>query len=278
MTRSSLHSVRARIVLLAGALSVLGSIAVRAQARPDVLLQPRDVLNVVVVNEADLSGKFAVDADGTVSYPYVGRVKAAGIALRELEATLKRRLAEGYYKEPQLSIVLERPGAQTVNVIGEVHQAGSFAVTGATPLLDVLARAGATTDRAGASVVITRPAPHGTDNTDAIPAETIRVNLLAVQTGKQTDIVMVQPGDTVFVPRAESVYILGAVKNPGAYPIQAQTTVLQALALAGGLTDRGSFRGVRLVRPVNGAKKTSKPSMTDLLLPGDTLVVGERMF
>jgi polysaccharide biosynthesis/export protein len=264
-------------ILLAVACLATAASTGRAQTRPDVLLQPRDVLNIVVVNETDLSGKYSIDADGTVNYPYVGRVKAAGMPLRELEATLRRRLAAGYYKEPQLSIVLERPGAQTVNVIGEVHQAGSFTVAGATPLLDVLARAGAPTDRAGASVVITRPSPHGADEA-TVPAQTIRVNLLALQTGKQSELVMVQPGDTVFVPRAESVYILGAVKNPGAYPLQSQTTVLQALALAGGLTDRGSFRAVRLVRQMNGAKKTTKPAMTDLLFPGDTLVVGERLF
>ena len=264
-------------LLLAGALLVMTAGSGRAQSRPDVLLQARDVLNIVVVNETDLSGKFSIDADGTVSYPYVGRVKAAGVPLRELEATLRQRLAEGYYKEPQISIVLERPGAQTVSVIGEVRQAGSFALVGATPLLDVLARAGAPTDRAGASIVITRPAPHGPDEA-TVPSQTIRVNLLALQTGKESEMVMVQPGDTVFVPRAESVYILGAVKMPGAYPIQSQTTVLQALALAGGLTDRGSFRGVRLVRQVNGGKNTTKPAMTDLLLPGDTLVIGERLF
>ena len=100
-----------------------------------------------------------------------------------------------------------------------------------------------------------------------------------MQNGVFTDNVVLRDGDTIFVPRAESVYVFGQVKNPGAYSLQQKnTSVLQALSLAGGVTDRGSVGRVRVVRIVNGEKKEFKVKLTDVVAPGDTIIVGERFF
>jgi polysaccharide biosynthesis/export protein len=81
------------------------------------------------------------------------------------------------------------------------------------------------------------------------------------------------------VTRAESVYVFGQVKNPGAYPLQQKsTTVLQALSLAGGVTDRGSTSRIVIIRIVDGEKKELKVKLTDLVQAGDTIVVRERFF
>ena len=86
-------------------------------------------------------------------------------------------------------------------------------------------------------------------------------------------------GDTIFVLRAESVYVFGQVRNPGAYSIrQKQTTVLQALSLAGGVTDRGSMGRFHIVRIVGGKKEEIKVELTDFIQPRDTIVVPERFF
>jgi len=86
-------------------------------------------------------------------------------------------------------------------------------------------------------------------------------------------------GDTIFVPRAESVYVFGQVKSPGAYGLQQKnTTVLQALALAGGLTNRGSMNRIQIVRIVNGKKQEISAKLTDVVRAGDTIVVRERFF
>ena len=86
-------------------------------------------------------------------------------------------------------------------------------------------------------------------------------------------------GDTIIVSRAETVYVFGQVKNPGAYALQQKSTsVLQALSLGGGVTDRGSTSRVRIVRIVNGEKKEIKVKLTDVVQPGDTVIVGERFF
>ena len=85
-------------------------------------------------------------------------------------------------------------------------------------------------------------------------------------------------GDTIFVPRAESAYVFGQVKTPGAYAIQKDTTVLQALSLAGGVTENGAMNRIKIVRMVNGEKKELKVKLTDLVKPGDTIIVPERYF
>ena len=77
---------------------------------------------------------------------------------------------------------------------------------------------------------------------------------------------------------AESAYVFGQVKNPGAYPIQKDTTVLQALSLAGGVTENGAMNRIKIVRLVNGEKKELKVKETDLVKPGDTIIVPEKYF
>ena len=90
---------------------------------------------------------------------------------------------------------------------------------------------------------------------------------------------MLRDGDTISLPRAETVYVLGQVKNPNAYSLQQKnTSILQALSLAGGVTDRGSMNRIKIVRIVKGDKKELKGKLTDVVQPGDTILVGERLF
>ena len=109
--------------------------------------------------------------------------------------------------------------------------------------------------------------------------DVVRVNLRDLENGVFSQNTVLRDGDTIFVPRAESVYVFGQVKNPGAYPLQQKnTSVLQALSLAGGITDRGSTSRIRIVRIVKGEKKEVSVKLTDVVQPGDTIVVPERFF
>jgi polysaccharide export outer membrane protein len=107
----------------------------------------------------------------------------------------------------------------------------------------------------------------------------VRVDLTELQSGRFSQNTMLRDGDTIFVPRAESVYVFGQVKNPGAYALQQRnTSVLQALSLAGGVTDRGTTSRIRVVRLVNGEKKEVRVKLDDIVLPGDTIMIAERIF
>jgi polysaccharide export outer membrane protein len=238
--------------------------AVASQA--EYLIGARDVLSVSVWEQPGLSGKFSVDGDGTFTFPLIGPVTAAGRTLRTIEAEIRRRLADGFLKDPQVTVAIDQYHSQMVHVVGEVRQPGSYPLTGPMRLVEILARAGSTTERAGAAVVITRN------------AETLRVDLTGAQTGDAGQNLELREGDTIFVPRADMFFVLGEVRTPGTFPIVQPTTILQALAVAGGLTERGSDRRVSVIRLVDGRKSQRKVKLDEPVQAGDTIVVGQRYF
>jgi polysaccharide export outer membrane protein len=109
-------------------------------------------------------------------------------------------------------------------------------------------------------------------------ANVVRVDIKALQSGRLSENAPLRDGDTIFVPRAELVYVFGHVRTPGAYTLQGGVTVLQALSLAGGVTDRGAAGRVRIARVVEGKKTEVRVKLEDIVLPGDTIIVPERFF
>jgi polysaccharide export outer membrane protein len=256
-----------------------------APAQNQYMIGAQDVLIVTVWDQADLSGKFTVEADGSFTFPLIGRIKAGGLSLREFEAELRKRLSEGYFKNPQVSVAVEQYRSQRIFVVGEVRNPGSYPLTGDMTLIEALAKAGSTTVTASDEAVIVRPRsgqaalgpilPGSTDSS----SDVIRVDTKELQSGALAQNIALRDGDTIFVPRAETIYVFGQVKNPGAYALHSKdTSVLQALSLAGGVTDRGASTRIRIARIVNGEKVEVKVKLTDKVKPGDTIIVPERYF
>jgi polysaccharide export outer membrane protein len=247
----------------------------------DYIVGAQDVLAITSYDQADLSGKFTVEADGTFTYPFIGRFKAAGMPLRTVEENLKRRLKDdGYFNNPQITVAVEQYRSQKVFVVGEVRAPGPYAITSDLTLVEAMARAGSTLPTASGEVVIVhRPASQQTSG-PVMPGEgddIVRIDLYALQNGSLSNNLALRDGDTVFVPRAESIYVFGQVKSPGAYPLpQHSTTILQALSLAGGVTDRGSTTRIQIVRMIDGHKKEIRATLSDVVRPGDTIIVSER--
>lgn len=256
----------------------------RPAAQPiDYVVGSQDVLQITSYDQADLSGKFTVEADGSFTYPLIGRVKVGGMTLREVEMKLKGQLiGEGYFRNPQITVSIEQYKSQKIFVVGEVRIPGSYPLSGDMNLVEALARAGSTLPSASSEAVIV----HAGDNaagptlpTQDIAKDVVRVNLRDLENGLFGQNTALRDGDTIFVPKAESVYVFGQVKNPGAYPLQQKnTTILQALSLAGGVNDRGSTSRIRIVRIIKGEKKEVAVKLTDVVQPGDTIVVPERFF
>lgn len=275
------------------ALSFVCAISFPSRAQPpaiskmpvtDYVVGPQDVLTITSYDQADLSGKFSVEADGTFTYPMIGRFTAGGLTLRQVEDGLKKRLKdEGFFRNPQITVAVEQYKSQKVFIVGEVRNPGSYTLSGNMNLVEAIARAGSTLPSASGEVVIVHAGetasgptvPDADDDTKDI----LRVNLRELENGAFSQNALLKDGDTVFVPRAQSVYVFGQVKNPGAYGLQQQnTTVLQALALAGGVTDRGTTSRIKIIRIVNGEKKELRVKLTDAVQPGDTIIVAERFF
>jgi polysaccharide export outer membrane protein len=267
-----------RRFLLSACLTVLAAIAVvrPLDAQTDYLIGSQDVLTIVVFGEPELSGKFTVDQDGTFTFPQLGRVKAGGLTLRAMEQNLKKQLADGYLRNPQVSVSIETYRSQRILILGEVRSPGEYQLNGDMTLLAALARAGSTTPAAGRTVMIVRPRKNPPAGEE--PSEILRIDLAELQAGNMALNVAMQDGDTLTVPKALSVFVSGQVRIPGAYSVEADATVLQVISLAGGLTDRGSDSRVRILRTVDGKKTELRAKMTDAVQPGDTIVVPSRFF
>jgi polysaccharide biosynthesis/export protein len=259
-------------VTLAVSIGAAGFLA----AQTDYLIGSQDVLTIVVFGEPELSGKFTVDQDGTFTFPQLGRVTAGGMTLRAMEQELKKQLADGYLRNPQVSVSVETYRSQRILVLGEVRSPGEYQLTGEMTLLAALARAGSTTPSAGREVMIVRPRKNPAAGEE--PSEILKIDLADLQAGNMALNVPMQDGDTLTVPKALSVFVSGQVRIPGAYSVGTDTTVLQVISLAGGLTDRGSDSRMQILRTVDGKKTELRAKMTDVVQPGDTIVVRSRFF
>ena len=242
--------------------------ALARQAPDDYAIGAQDVLVITSYDQPELSGRFAVETDGTFTYPLIGRLRAGGRTLREVEADLKQRLVDqGFFRNPQVRVAIGTYRSQRIFILGEVRSPGAYALSGGMSLMEALAVAGSTLPTASGEVVIARA---GTEETE-------RVSIRDFENGS-APLVRLDGGDSMFVLRAESVYVFGQVRNPGAYPLPEETMLLQALALAGGLTNRASTSRIQVVRMVGDRQYELRVGLTDMIEPGDTIVVPQRFF
>jgi polysaccharide export outer membrane protein len=277
---------RLTLTLLLAVLTLSGMAQTAAQTAPsivDYVVGSQDVLTITSYDQADLSGKFTIEADGTFTFPLIGRFKAGGLTLRQVEDGLKKRLKdEGYFRNPQVTVAVETYKSQRIFIVGEVRTPGTYPLSGNMNLVEALARAGSTLPTASAEAVIVHASDSATGPTLPTSQDAdniVRVDLHDLQQGVFSQNTVLRDGDTIFIPRAESVYVFGQVKSPGAYVLQQRnTSVLQALSLAGGVTDRGSTGRIQIIRIVNGEKKEIGVKLADIVKPGDTIVVREKFF
>lgn len=248
------------------------------------LISSQDVLTVTVMNQANLTGKYTVQPDGSIRLPLVGKIVSAGLTVGEFESRLTNALADGFLLEPRVTVELEQFNGRRVFVFGNILAPGTYALTDQLTLIEVLAKAGY---GAASEAVIVRPnkAAGGVTLPDQVSdGEVIRVSLRelekAVEQGSLARNVVLKDGDTIFVPRVDltRVFVSGKVRTPGAYPITEGTTVLQALSLAGGVTEEAAVNRISILRLINGEQKSIKAKLSDILQAGDTLVVPERYF
>ncbi|MEQ1907976.1 MAG: polysaccharide biosynthesis/export family protein [Vicinamibacterales bacterium] len=254
-----------------------------AAAQEAYRLGPRDVVSVSVFGHQELTGRFPVGDEGSITFPLLGAVPAGGLTVTELQASLVRGLSDGFLRSPQVSVDIVQYMSQRVYAIGEVRTPGAITLTGTASLLDLLVKAGSLTEQAGGEIRVLRrrganatgPLAPGQPDVDEIA----RISVQQVRRGLISFNGTLLDGDTIFVPRAETVFVLGNVNKPGTYLVDpGVTTVLTAIAQAGGVSELGSTKRVRVSRIVNGQNVEFDAKLDDLLQPGDTVVVGLRRF
>lgn len=254
-------------------IAALVAAAMVGQARAqdsEYIVGPGDVLKISVYRAPDLDSLARIAADGTIPVGALGNVEVADLSPSAVAQRIAARLkSAGIYVDPVVNVTVAEYHSRTVSVFGAVARPGEYPIDRRDlSITEVLARAGANSPT-GATLVSIVPAGGG-------PVETISIGEL-IAANKDRPI---RRGESLFVQTAAMVYVRGEVQRPGAFPIEPGLTIDQAIALAGGLTPRGSSSGVRVTHrdaqnqpmaPVRGA-------LADKVQPNDTIVVRARLF
>jgi len=274
---------RRAVALVCAGLCFLAWAGHAAARQAEYAAGPQDVLTITVWEQAALSGKFTVGTDGNISFPLLGTIKVAGLTSRAIETLLRTRLADGYLKNPQVTVEVTQFLSQRIFVMGEVKTPGPVALTGEMTLLEALTRAGGVTENAGGELLLLRGDRTAGAATAPLTAgaqgvtELARVSIGDLRSGAFSQNIRLKDGDSIFVPRTEFIYVLGQVNKPGAYPLEPGMTVLRAISLAGGVTRVGSTGRVKIGRIVGGKNTEIKAKLGDVVKAGDTITVGTRL-
>ena len=253
-----------RLTILAALAACMGfGQPVRSTLQPgggeEYRLGPGDKLAIEVFEVAELSGPAVVDVAGAIRLPLVGEVKATGLTARELEDALEARYGDNLLENPQITVAVEDFRSQPVSIVGEVAEPGVYQLQGRRRLLEVLAMAGGLTEHVGETITITR-ASAGADRAISVK------NLLTLEPGED-DNPWIEPHDVLRVSRAGVIYVIGAVRQPGGFPIkdQERMTVLRAVSLASGTERTAARQRVRLIRQRDGAEQDIPVNLSDVL-------------
>lgn len=270
MTPSFLHRLLAVFLIALG----LAGGAQAAEGGREYLLGPGDIVRISVFQNPDLTTESRVSEQGTLSFPLLGAVAVGGLSPADAERLIARRLRDGgFVREPQVNVLPIQIRGSQVSVLGQVNRAGRFALEPANlRLADVLAMAGGVAPT-GADIVVLIGEREG----KPIRRE---IDLPALFSGAdEGGNIALAGGDIIYVQRAPVYYIYGEVNRPGAFRLERDMSVMQALATGGGTTIRGTIRGLRVHRRgADGRVEVFEPGLDDLLKADDVIYVKESLF
>ena len=264
----SLRAAASLLLLLLGLAHVRGALAVE-----DYLLGPGDIIRVSVFKNPDLTLDARVSEAGTISYPLIGTVPVAGLTLPQAEHKIADMLKSGgFVLNPQVNILLTTAVGNQVAVLGQVNKPGRYPIEGAGGRLSgMLAEAGGIAETGSDTIVVT-----GVRNGKPFRRE---VSMQQLSQGNSADDLELHGGDTIFVNRAPMFFIYGQVQHPGGFRLEPGMTVMQAIAEGGGLTGKGTTRGVVLRRRDAGGRLHEEHARLDEPLKDqDTVFVKESLF
>lgn len=242
------------------------------------VLGPDDQITIRAFQAQELSDKpIQIPGDGYISLPMVGRIKAAGLSVRQFEEELVERL-KTYVRDPQVTVFVSDYRSEPVSVVGAVGTPGVVQLRGRKNLVEVIAMAGGLKTEAGNTVTITRelsmgriPLPDAKDGPNG-QFSIATVNLRNVMEAHDpAGNILIEANDVIMIPRAQRLYVVGEVTRPGAYELNEKdsVSVLQVVALAGGLTSKASSKKARILyQGSNSANRTETTANVKKILDG----------
>ncbi|MBY0544933.1 MAG: polysaccharide export protein EpsE [Gammaproteobacteria bacterium] len=241
-------------------------------AQAEYLLGPGDLVRITVYGSPDLSTETRVTQGGKLTFPLLGEVAVGGSSVVQSEKKISSMLEEGgFVKNAQVNIVVLQFTSQQISILGDVLKPGRYPLERTSTLVEVLALAGGISLNGSDIVTILSQSEGKTIKYDYDLPDLLRK-------GKGANI-KIYTDDIVYVPHAPMFYIYGEIQRAGQFRLERNMTVAQALAVGGGLTIRGTERGLRIKRrSADGVLETIEARPDDLLIKDDVLFVRESLF
>jgi polysaccharide biosynthesis/export protein len=241
----------------------------------DYIVGEGDVLKITVYDHDDLATTARVSGDGMIGFPLIGQVNVKGLTLSQITQDISALLSDGYIVNPQVNIFIQEFRSKKAFIMGEVNRPGLYVLPGQTTFLALLSQAGGLTKDAGEKAIIKRKANPSDKTEHVITLDLKRL----VEKGDTSLDIPIMDSDSIYITKAGVFYVTGEVKKPDAYKYEEGTTVIKAITMSGGFTDKASKGRVRIIRKVNGKEEVlEKVKMDEAVLPDDVLVVPESFF
>lgn len=239
----------------------------------DIPLGAGDTIKISVYGSEDLNLETKISEDGVISFPLIGNVEVKSLSEAEASAKIANLLKKGgYIVNPQVNIIVTSPQSRLITVVGQVLKPGRYPLDGKRNVADVIALAGGVSADGGDKVTII----HSVNNSTV--RETFDLNELIHDVNNKA-LPEVNPSDVVYVERAEKFYIYGEVQRPGMYKLDKDVTMLQAISIGGGLTVRGTERGIVVRRKSkSGNVEETSVKKDDFIHPDDIIYIKESLF
>lgn len=245
------------------------------------LLGPKDVVNITVFGEPQLSGDYEINDDGKIRFPLLGDVLISNLTTQQAAEKIEKLLEKDYFVDAQVTLIVKDYKSLWVNVIGEVRNTGRKYLKSQATILDVISECGGLSNEAGDSITLKRPV-------DKDSSLVVQLNLRDLTDPNSPNFnYKVKPGDTIIVHPKPYFYIQGEVAKPGKYELAKDLTLLQAIALAGGVGKFANEKNIEIYRTEGSETKIIRKNLKDIkkneeediiIYPMDTIIVNKRTF
>lgn len=244
-----------------------------AAGAAELLLGPGDVVKASVYGNPDLQVETRVSESGNITFPLLGQVGIGGLKVADAEKKISSLLESGgFLRKAQVNLIVTSIISQQVSVLGQVNRPGRYPLDGKRSVLDLLAMAGGFSADGGDTISLIQRRG----------AETVKttVDVIGIiRSGKLDTDVELGANDVVYAERAPRFYIYGEVQRPGMFRLERGMSVVQALSAGGGLSMRGTERGMVIKRrAANGTLQVLNATQDELVQPDDVVYVKESLF
>jgi polysaccharide biosynthesis/export protein len=250
------------------------TLCVQAFGQSREALGEGDNVRITVFQNPDLTTETRISERGTITFPLIGEVAISGLTPAAAEVRIAKQLVEGkFLLKPQVSLNVIKVRSRQVSVLGQVAHPGRYPLEDTTSTLsDILAIAGGISPNGDETVTVMVTRSGKTAKLDINVATMYR-------TGDLSSNIRIESGDTIYVQRAAVFYIYGEVQRAGSYRLEPDMIVMQALSLGGGVTARGTDRGLKINRKMpDGKVKQIDARLTDPVMADDVIYVKEALF